>query len=86
LSNDTEILNLIADIRSSVIEQEELEEKVSKLRLDLESAEDDLHAVKGDITRNREKLDELIDEATGQNEEDDTQERFSASLYGGARY
>jgi chromosome segregation ATPase len=70
VNKDQEILNLISDLRTDNEEAEALKERISKLKSDLEIAEDDLVALKDSIQSNRERLDDLIDEATGSEEED----------------
>lgn len=70
MNTDQEILNLISDIRANVDDQERLSDEISTLKTQLETAEDDLESVKREIESQRAKLDDLIDEATGQNEDD----------------
>lgn len=67
---DSEILNLIADLRSENEEVEALKDKIAKTKLELENDEDDLVGLQESIRANRERLDDLIDEATGAEEEE----------------
>ncbi|RZK44830.1 MAG: hypothetical protein EOO61_02345 [Hymenobacter sp.] len=77
-----DILNLIADIKHDVEEQDALEEAIAQAERKLESDKDDLIDLKDAIVRNREKLDELIDEATGQNEDDSRSGGYNSVSYG----
>jgi chromosome segregation ATPase len=65
LSTENEILTAISDLREANDEKEELQARIVKLKDELEGAEDDLQGTELEIERVRDKLDQLIDEATG---------------------
>lgn len=70
MNSDQDILNLISDIRSEVEESESLQDEIIKAEAKLQDDKDDLSDLKDSIAKKREKLEELIDEATGQTEDD----------------
>ena len=70
MNSDQDILNLISDIRSEVEESESLQDEIIRAEAKLQDDKDDLSDLRDSIAKKREKLEELIDEATGQTEDD----------------
>ena len=71
MADEQKILNLISDIRDNVDELAETEDKLVKAENEVEDFKADIRDLKAAIASNREILEDLIDEATGQNNEDE---------------
>lgn len=79
MEDEQKILNLISDIKGLIEEREENTEELNKARTKVLECEDTEQDLKADIERKREQLDDLIDQATGQNNEDEFGMRTSRS-------
>lgn len=82
MSTDNEILNAISDLRIANEDKDELETRIAKLRSDLEEAEDDLASAKIYVEESRDKLDALIDEATGSTDDEPDYESAIRGAFG----